>query len=332
MGASAEGRGRGRSGSQTGRRRRGQCDGSPAAVASTAAGVPAVAVPHRPGRDNGAMSSPLVHRVLPHAAHAVPAPFRSLAVRSDEALHAADARSPYDRVHLLQTRFLDARACAGLAAAGYARVNVAEFSDIDYATTTPAELAASAHGVDDLAGHIADALHATGVLGAERAAYRASVETRIDYLAARGAGFHNDVARHWTRCLFWILALDVHEVEFVMPHAGLRLALAPGDLLVFDQTMAHGLCRPADRGQAVAASFEGGARDRQIFLTGELLLGDARWAALGAPWLPVAWHAERAALDLMVAEFDERSGVVKRVRALADCMKAATCHVDEPRR
>ena len=65
-----------------------------------------------------------------------------------------------------------------------------------------------------------------------------SVGTRMDYLAARGAGFHNDVSRHW--------------------------------------------------------------------------------------------QEQRAALDLMEAEFDDRSGAINRVRALRDCMKRSTCHVDDP--
>jgi hypothetical protein len=260
--------------------------------------------------------------------HAVPAPFRAFAVRSDEPQHAWEARAPYGRVHVLRAGFLDAGALASLAAAGDARVDIPAFSDIDYATTTPADLAAAAPGVSDLVGRIAGALQPTGVLGSSIADYRCSVATRIDYLAARGAGFHNDVSGHWSRCLFWLLALDLAEVDFVMPHAGVCLALAPGDLLVFDQTMAHGLCRPGDAGQAVAASFGTGAPGRQIFLTGELLLSDAQWARLGAPWLPVEVHAQRGALDLMVAEFDERSGAIKRLRALRDSMARSSCHVD----
>jgi hypothetical protein len=169
------------------------------------------------------------------------------------------------------------------------------------------------------------------VLGDDAAGYRSSVASRIDYLAACGAGFHNDVSRHWSRCLFWVLALDLADVEFVMPHAGVRLALAPGDLVVFDQTMAHGLCRPRDHGQALATSFQAGEHRHQIFLTGELPLTDAHWAALGAPWLPVEEHERRGALDLMVAEFDERSGTIKRPRALRDCMKRSTCHVESER-
>jgi hypothetical protein len=166
------------------------------------------------------------------------------------------------------------------------------------------------------------------VLGDDLASYRASVASRIDFLASCGAGFHNDVARHWSRCLFWVLALDLADVEFVMPHAGLRLALAPGDLLVFDQTMAHGLCRPRDHGQAVAASFDAGAQAPEIFLTGELLLDDAQWAALGAPWLPVEEHERRGALDLLVAQFDECSGAIGRLHTLRDGMKRSVCYVD----
>jgi hypothetical protein len=274
----------------------------------------------------------LSHHLIAANVHRVPAPFRAFAVRSDEPQHAWHARAPYGWVHLVRTAFLDAASLACLAAAGEARCSIEAFSDIDYATTSLPELAAAVPHVSDLAGHIAGALQLTGVLGSNLADYRRSVATRIDYLAARGAGFHNDVSRHWSRCLFWVLVLDLAEVDFVMPHSGVCLALAPGDLLVFDPTMAHGLCRPGDAGQAVAASFEAGAQGRQVFLTGELLLDDAQWAGLGAPWLPVEDHEQRAALDLMVAEFDERSGAVKRPHALRDSMKRSTCHVDEPTR
>jgi hypothetical protein len=275
------------------------------------------------------MPSVPVHRIIAADAYRVPPPFRAFAVRSDEPRHAFDARAPYDRIHVVQADFLDPGSLASLAAQGYARVSIEAFSDIDYATTTLEDLAAAAPAVADLVGGIAGALQLTGVLGDDLAAYRSSVATRIDYLASIGAGFHNDVKGHWSRSLFWILALDVGDVAFVMPHAGVQVALAPGDLVVFDQTMAHGLCRPADRGQAMETSFVAGEQGRQIFLTGELLLTDAQWAAIGAPWLPVEEHERRGALDLMVAEFDERTGSIKRPNALRDCMKRSTCYVDD---
>ncbi|TWO72857.1 hypothetical protein FN976_01025 [Caenimonas sedimenti] len=274
------------------------------------------------------MPSATASRVITANAYRVPPPFRAFAVRSDEPAHAFDARAPYGRVHAVRTDFLDAGSLASLAAEGYPRVDVEAFADIDYAATTWEELAAAAPLVDDLVGHMSRALQCTGVLGDDLPAYQTIATTRIDYLACRGAGFHNDVRGHWSRCLFWLLALEVAEVDFVMPHAGVELPLAPGDLLVFDQAMAHGLCRRGDCGQVLEASFPAGDQGRQIFLTGELLLTDAQWAAIGAPWLPVEEHERRGALDLMVAEFDERSGAVKRPNELRDCMKRTTCYVD----
>ncbi|MDB5954726.1 MAG: hypothetical protein JWP60_1334 [Ramlibacter sp.] len=276
----------------------------------------------------GAMPPPLTHRVIAANAYRVPQPFKAFAVRSDEPAHAFDARAPYDRVHVVRAGFLNADALASMAAPGRARTTAEAFSDIDYATTTPQELAAAAPGVADLVGSLAAALQVTGVLGDELGAYRSSLATRIDYLVSRGAGFHNDVRGHWSRCLFWILALAVADVEFVMPHPGVQLALTPGDLVVFDPALAHGLSRPGDAGQAMETSFPAGADNLQVFLTGELPVTDAQWAALGAPWLPVEEHERRGALDLMVAEFDDRSGAIKRPRELRDCMKRTTCYVD----
>jgi hypothetical protein len=271
-----------------------------------------------------------VHRLVRADAHTVPAPFRAFAVRSDEPRHAFDARAPYGRVHAVATGFLPPAARAALARAGYAKVDIAEPFAVDYAATTLAELAAIARlPASALARAIAQALSVTRVLGDDPAAYERAVAARVDWLASRGAGFHNDVARHWSRSLFWILVLDVAEVEFVLAHAGVRMALAPGDLVVFDPALAHGLCRRADGGVARAESFDNGDAGRQLFLTGELVLEDAQWAALGSPWLGVEQHADRGALDLMVAEFDDRSGAVKRVRSLAGCMSRDACHVDE---
>ena len=272
------------------------------------------------------MQQPLAHQAFAADVHCVPPPFRTLAVRSDEASHAAVARAPYGHVHRVHTTVFDAVARARLAALGLARVEVATFTDIGHARTSLHELAALAAGTADLPAALTRALQRTGVLGDETAAYQRCLEARIDLLVSCGAGFHNDVAGHWPRCLFWLLVLDAADVEFVMPHARLHIGLSAGDLLVFDPAMAHGLCRPADHGRAEPASFEHGGPQRQVFLTGELPLSDAQWAARGAPWLPVEWHAQRAALDLRVASFDERSGAVQRPRALVDAMQRHAHH------
>jgi len=124
--------------------------------------------------------APLLHRVIAANVHAVPAPFRAFAVRSDEPQHAGDARAPYCWVHVGRTAFLDAGSLASLASAGDARVSIETPSDIDYATTMALDLAAASPRVPDLVGSIASALQLTGVLGADLEDYRRSVGTRID--------------------------------------------------------------------------------------------------------------------------------------------------------
>ncbi|MDP3085845.1 MAG: hypothetical protein Q8N44_19435, partial [Rubrivivax sp.] len=94
--------------------------------------------------------APVSHRVIAANVHAVPAPFRAFAVRSDEPQHAWEARAPYGWVHVVRTAFLDAGSLASLASAGYAGVRIETFSDIDYATTTLPDLAAAAPRVCDL--------------------------------------------------------------------------------------------------------------------------------------------------------------------------------------
>jgi hypothetical protein len=264
---------------------------------------------------------PLEVRTFRAEAWSVPAPFRTFAVRSEEARHAQEARPPYDRVHVVRADFLDATALAQLAGHGRARMHLREFSDVDYAHVSWPELDALVPLVGGLAARVSAAVHATGVLGDDPGMCLRCVETRVDFLGALGAGFHNDVRDHWTACLFWNLTLAADDIEFVMPHAGLRIGIAPGDLLVFDQTMAHGLCRPRDHGQAIADSFQPTDADRQVFLTGELALPDDRWAALGSPWSPIEEHERRGALDLLAAEFDDRSGTIRRVRTLAHRMR-----------
>jgi len=271
---------------------------------------------------------PAAHTRIEFTTNSPPKPFRGFAVRSEEARHAFSARKPYGCVHHIRTNFLSASALNGLATLGRSRMQLSAFSDIDYSLVSLAELAQAASGVEDLVGHIAAALQLTGVMGDAVADYRQAVAARIDFLAAYGAGFHNDVKGHWTACLFWNLALEMSDIEFVMPHASVRVALLPGDLIVFDQTLAHGLCRPRDGGQALAATFTNGAADQQIFLSGELLLSDAQWAAAGAPWLPVDDPQHAGALELMAAEFDEQSGAIKRPQTLAHCMQRSTVYAD----
>lgn len=275
------------------------------------------------------MAAPPSHHIVATGAHRVPRPFRSLALRGDEPGRTALARAPWNQLHVVRTSSIQADALHRVAAEGRARTRLKAFGDIAHARTSLKRLDAIARLASGWGDVLAGALGTTRVLGDGSAGYRHCLARRIDHLATCGAGFHNDVRGHWSRCLFWLLALDADDVELVLPHAGVRLPLSPGDLVVFDPAMAHGLCRPADQGQALAASFEGRALCSQHFLTGELPLSDTQWAALGAPWLPLAVHRQHGALDLRVAEFDERSGSVQRVLALRDALQEDPCeHVE----
>ena len=159
------------------------------------------------------------HRVVVAHSYLVPKPFRTLAVRSEEPRHAFKARAPYGCVHVVRTQFPDTGALAALAAQGRAQTHVDSFADIDYAPFI-APLPGNALARSDIVRAISAALSTTGLLGDDAEAYQRAVSARIDFLASYGAGFHNDVASHWTACLFWNLALAVTDVEFVMPHAG----------------------------------------------------------------------------------------------------------------
>ena len=70
------------------------------------------------------MPSPPAQRIVDAHVHRVPLPFRSFAVRSDEARHAFSARAPYGKVHALRLDAFDAGSLAGLAAEGRARVDI----------------------------------------------------------------------------------------------------------------------------------------------------------------------------------------------------------------
>lgn len=242
-------------------------------------------------------------------------------VRSEMSGHEDLARLPYGQVHLLKTSFLDGASMSELARAAYNQASVLTLGDINTAWAREETLQALAPSVPDLHARIAGAISSTGVYGSGEPAFgrcRLAVERRTDFLASLGAGFHNDCFGHWPSCLFWVLALDVVDVEFVVPHLGVRMLLEPGDLVVFDPSLAHGLCRPRDGGRFVPAHFEGESGDQhQAFLSGELELGDAEWAALGCAWQPAGSAQFVNAVDLLNSDFDAESGCISRRVALA---------------
>lgn len=235
-------------------------------------------------------------------------------VLSDLAVYKGLARLPYARVHVAKTTLLDAASALALATEAYNEALVDTVGDINLGHLREGVLARALPGVADVHETIARAIYDTGVCEAVPAGLNrclAAVQRDMDLLASVGAGFHNDCIGHWTSCLFWVLAVDTINVEFVVPHLGVRLALEVGDLVVFDPSLAHGLCRPADAGCFVPEHFERDCGDEhQAFLSGTLQLDAAGWAALGCGWRPANSPEYNDAVDLADASIEQRTGSV----------------------
>lgn len=241
-------------------------------------------------------------------------------VRSELSEKAGLARLPYGTIHMVKTSFLDEISASRLTDAACNGASVIEVGDINTDGASDEFLRSLVTtGIDPLEA-LVTGIYETGVYGVGSEAQdrcRAAVERRVDFLCSMGAGFHNDTAWQWPSCMFWVLAPDVQDVEFVVPHVGFRARVARGDLIVFDPSLAHGLCKTSDSGLFVGEHFEGDSGDLvQAFLSGELLLDDAQWAALGCKWQPRSDAAFDGAVSLLSAEFDARSGRICRAEGL----------------
>ena len=241
-------------------------------------------------------------------------------VRSELSEKAELARLPYGSIHMVKTSFLDEISASKLADAAYDGASVIEVGDINTDGASDEFLRSLVTtGIDPLEA-LVNGIYETGVYGVgieAKERCKASVERRVDFLCSMGAGFHNDTDWQWPSCLFWVLALDVQDVEFVVPHVGFRAPVARGDLIVFDPSLAHGLCKTSDHGLFVREHFEGDSGDHvQAFLSGELLLDDAQWEALGCKWQQRSDAAFDGAVSLLSAEFDARSGQICRAEGL----------------
>lgn len=64
-------------------------------------------------------------------------------------------------------------------------------------------------------------------------------------LMCAGAGFHQDVLC-WDNSVFFNWYLGGEPMDFVMPHAGIRQTLRPGDIVAFDPSQVHALVRPGE--------------------------------------------------------------------------------------
>ncbi len=87
----------------------------------------------------------------------------------------------------------------------------------------------------------------------------------FEWYYCRGAFFHNDA--HYDARLFGVWYVEGPPIELVFPRAALRLAVAPGSIVVFDPFEVHGALAPGCSTYA-ASDYQSG--ETSVFLGFEL--------------------------------------------------------------
>ncbi|MFK4705997.1 hypothetical protein ABIC83_002836 [Roseateles asaccharophilus] len=234
---------------------------------------------------------------------------KNLIVATEDETGATVARRPYGQVHVINTEFLGKDAMRRMANEAHDLAPVNQPGAIDVAKVRFQDLQGMEPEPGLIPKMVAKAMASTGVYK-DTGRFELAMWERFDYLTCRGATFHNDKFDGWSECLFWVLVLDAVDCEMVMPDIGLRLALEPGQLIVFDPQLVHGICRPRDKGRMLKSHFAG-EHGHQCFLSGELKLDLQDWAALGCPWLPADTAEFAGAVDLQQVQVNPRTGAVK---------------------
>lgn len=226
------------------------------------------------------------------------------------------ARSPFMRVLTARSSSFDEEQLSALAQKSAAEAGPLDSGEVNSSMVGPHHLGGLAPSRDQIVAEIGACLASAGVYGGHEARCRDAVGDGLDFMACRGSGFHSDTCYHWTGTLFWVFALRVVDAEVVFPTLGLRLTLAPGDLVVFDPALPHGVTRPSATGRFTSKSFGAGPEDVQMFLSGELPLNNSDWAALGCPWEPIpeVVPADGSAIDLRSAKILKSTGAVSARR------------------
>jgi hypothetical protein len=235
------------------------------------------------------MPSDPAHRIVAADAYRVPPPFRPSRFAATNLVTPSTRARPTAGCTSYAARFLDAGSLESLAPA---RLCAGQHRGFPTSTMRPRRWRSwprPRRASPTWLGSIAGALQRRASWATtSRLPEQRRHAHRLSRLARRG--FPQRRAGHWSRCLFWILALDVTDVEFVMPHAGLQLPWRPATWWSSTRPWRTGCAVRATRQQVLESSFRHGDAARQIFLTGEIPLTDAQWAALGVPWLPVEEH------------------------------------------
>lgn len=102
---------------------------------------------------------------------------------------------------------------------------------------------------------------------------------RLDFLVSRGARPHTDVHNsEWHESLFCVYVLEAGESDLYFPNLGLRIALKPGQLIIFDPGQPHAV---VGSGAASFRNKDFPARNRQGFIAGTLRYDQDFWQQLG---------------------------------------------------
>ncbi|RSZ31448.1 MULTISPECIES: hypothetical protein [unclassified Variovorax] len=96
----------------------------------------------------------------------------------------------------------------------------------------------------------------------------------VALMACRGAKYHYDAAQYGGAAFCNLFMSEDKGLDLHFPHAGLRIPLQRGTVVIFDTGQPHGVIRRGGTGFD-AADFADGKDCSQVFLTWELPIEDA---------------------------------------------------------
>ena len=93
----------------------------------------------------------------------------------------------------------------------------------------------------------------------------AALRAGFEWYYCRGAFFHNDA--HYDARLFGVWCIVAPPIELVFPRVDVRVAVAPGSMVVFDPFEVHGVLAP---GRSAYAASDYRSANASVFLGFEL--------------------------------------------------------------
>lgn len=134
------------------------------------------------------------------------------------------------------------------------------------------------------------------------------MDRNTTYMASRGAIPHADCYNsEWYDTLFWVYVLESNEADLVFANIGLRFALKPGQLVVFDPAQPHGVLASESK---VFRHCDFPAARRQSYLAGHITYGPHFWQTLGES-TDAKVLGDSDLQDIRIQHIDKRTGRIK---------------------